>query len=183
MINRIRELMQLKEAVDALTKQSKELEEANNKSCAAFEEVKEQLSELKTHNSKLLAQAKSDVDEMKSLRQSLQQELYDFRLFKKELKKDMLGKAEKEFSEAKDLMEGEVSAFNEAKRKIDLKLNSIDKLDSEIRRLAEVTKNIKAQDFELVRHKKDMDILNKEKLELLRKIDSLERLVARYRRR
>jgi len=182
MITRIKELLQIKELVDQLTENIQELENANSKSCDEAEALRKELKTLFKENRTMLSQAQRDMKDMKNFRQELKHELYEFKLFKKEVRKQLIDTVEKDLSGAKVSMQNEVTGFNEAKKKLDTKLNSVGRMESELTKLQEITKNLNAADFDLVRHKKNLDRGEKEKRELLRKIDHLERLVARQRR-
>jgi len=146
------------------------------------ESFKRQIIELNTENNKALRQIKNDTGALKNFKDELKKELYEFKLFKKEIKKKFSEQIEKDISTIRESMKKDVSGFNDTKNKLDLKLNQVEKLDQEIKKLTTITKGINAADFELSKHKKNLDNNEKEKLELLRKIDNLERLVAKLRR-
>jgi len=183
MIKRIKELMQVKDAIDKLTEKTNLLEKAYSNSAKEAEKLRTELQENHKENQNALIQAKKDAEALKGFRKDLKSELYEFKLFKKDMRKEFLEKIGKELSQAKAKMEKDVSEFNNAKKKLDTKLGDVEKLDSEIQRLQAITKNISAADFKLTKNHHELEKINKEKLELMRKIDSLERLVACIRRR
>jgi len=75
-----------------------------------------------------------------------------------------------------------VHEFNDTKRKIDGKLSNVEQLEKEIKRLTSITQGLKKSDFELTNLKKNTAKSDAEKIELHRKLDSLQRLVAKMRR-
>ena len=54
---------------------------------------------------------------------------------------------------------------------------------SELSKFLDISRNIKKEDFELVRHSRNLAEMGREKLELMRKIDNLERMLSKMRRR
>jgi chromosome segregation ATPase len=183
MITKIKELMQIKDLIDDISKKVKEQEKAVVKSNEEVIEFKKQIIELNKENSKALKSIKKDSESIKSFKEDLKNELYDFKLFKKEIQEKFIEKIDSDIGSIKNTMKKDVSDFNETKKKLDLKLGKIEKLDNEINKLTSISKNIKVADFDLVKHKKNLDNNEKEKLELLNKIDNLERLCAKFKRR
>jgi len=58
----------------------------------------------------------------------------------------------------------------------------IKNISTEINKFSDISKNIKKEDYELTKFANQLLDLDKEKLELMRKIDTLERLIAKQRR-
>jgi len=183
MINKIRELMELKEVLDRLTEKTDKLDQSNARQAESAQMLHQQLGEILNENKKVLAQAKKDADSMREFRKALEKELYEFRLFKKEVRADMEKCLKNELGDLTLAAKEHVTGFNEAKKGIELKMDAMNRLDEEIKRLQAVVSQIKVQDFELSRHKKDMEKAANEKMDLIRRIDSLQTLVARMRRR
>ncbi|RME54297.1 hypothetical protein D6777_04255 [Candidatus Woesearchaeota archaeon] len=52
----------------------------------------------------------------------------------------------------------------------------------EVNKFKTIAKTLKETDFELVNHQKNLERLDREKLYLLKKIDTLERMIGKYRR-
>ena len=81
---------------------------------------------------------------------------------------------------------GELRQANELLEDSKKELIAIVKRTSEISALlnniSEIGKNIRKEDFELSRFGNQLMQMDKEKLELMRKIDTLERLISRMRR-
>ena len=53
----------------------------------------------------------------------------------------------------------------------------------EIGKFVEISKNIRKEDFELTKFARHLLEMDREKLELMRKIDTMERLVSKIRRK
>ncbi|MBT3407173.1 hypothetical protein HN415_00660, partial [Candidatus Woesearchaeota archaeon] len=182
MITKIKELMQIKDLIDDLTSKIQNQEKAITKSNEEVVEFKNQIIELNIENSKALKNIKNNTESIKDFKEDLKKELYEFKLFKKDIQNKFIEKIDSDISTIKNSMKKDVAEFNETKKNLDLKLNKIEKLDDEIVKLTNITKKLNAADFNLVNHKKNLDNNEKEKLELLNKIDNLERLCAKFKR-
>ena len=72
--------------------------------------------------------------------------------------------------------------YNELKENINKITEKVNNLSEEINKFTEISRNIKKEDFELTRFAHQLIEMDKEKLELMQKIDTLERLVSKMRR-
>jgi len=183
MITKIKELIQLRGVIDELTQKINEQEKAIKDSHEESIKLRKQIIAISNQNQKMLAKFKTDKDSLDSFKNNLENEFYDFKLFKKTLQENFSQKIESEFMNLKKDMENSVQEFNESKKKLDTKLSGIEKLDIEINRLVKVSTEIKQADFKLEKMAKEVKQSESEKTELHRKIDALERLVAKMRRR
>jgi len=60
--------------------------------------------------------------------------------------------------------------------------NKVNNLSSEIEKFTDISKNIRKEDFELTKFARQVLETDREKLELMRRIDTLERLISKTRR-
>jgi len=183
MISKIKGIMQLKEQIDMLSEKISKHETIVKESNREILELKKDINELGEQSRKILEKAKKDIDALSDFRKDLGQELYEFKLFKKDIRSAFLEKTEQDFGLIKKSMQQEITDFNNTKKKLETKLDSVVKLDQEVARLSKICQNIKSQDFELVRYKKETASAEAEKLQLLRKIDNLQKLISKRRRR
>jgi len=183
MITKIRELIQIRGVIDELTQKINKQEKAIKDSGEESIKLRKQIIDIKNQNQKMLAKFKTDKDCLDSFKNNLENELYDFKLFKNTLQEKFSSKIESEFNILKKDMGNSVQEFNESKKKLDTKLSGIEKLDTEINRLVKISTGIKQADFKLEKMAKEVKNSESEKVELHRKIDALERLVAKMRRK
>ena len=73
--------------------------------------------------------------------------------------------------------------YNELRKKAAEMLSKVNMTSEEIAKFLEISKSIKQEDFELTKFARHLIEMDREKLELMRKIDTLERLVSKIRRR
>ena len=187
MIKKVKELMQIKDDIDTLSIEVEKLKdgfsENSKESNKSITELKRSIQDIEKENKIFLKEIRKDIRSYGSLHEQIKKELYDFKLFKSELRTALVEKAEKDFSEIKETLKRDIEEFNRLKKGIDLKTEKMAELDKEINKLVDITKNIKAADFHLAKHKRQLEKDDREKLNLLRKIDSLERLAAALRRK
>ena len=86
----------------------------------------------------------------------------------------------KEFREA---LKKDAEDYNELRKKVAEILSRLNLTSEEINKFIEIGKSIKKEDFELTKFARNLMEMDREKLELMRKIDTLERLVSKIRRR
>ena len=76
----------------------------------------------------------------------------------------------------------DASQYNELKKDVLNISNTTQKLTDEINKFLTISQEIKKGDFELSKFANNLLVMDKEKLDLMRKIDTLERLVSKIRR-
>src|SRR3989344_2831652 len=164
MIAKIKELMNVKSDIDEINRNIEE-------NSRLIQDLKVQLESLKND----LIEAKKE-----------QKELYEFKLLKGQLQRKILDKFEEELQ--KDLevnresLKKDAEDYNELRKKAAEILSRLNLTGEEMGKFLEISKSIKKEDFELTKFARHLIEMDKEKLDLMRKIDSLERLVSKMRR-
>ena len=98
------------------------------------------------------------------------------------MEQHMLEKTDNELKQQLERIKTDVNSYNELKRELTIINNTITKLDAEIKKFTEISQHIKAKDFELEKYSRELSKRDNEKLELMKKIDTLERLLGKERR-
>jgi len=133
-----------------------------------------------------LTNFKDNLNIISESKESLKKEVYDFRLLKAQTQKNILEKFEQELSKElkvySEKLKNDLTEYNKLKEQTSFILAQIKNLSGEINKFTEVSQNIKKEDFELTKHAAKLQEADKEKLELMRKIDTLERLISKMRR-
>ena len=93
-----------------------------------------------------------------------------------------LGSLNEKFSEALHRLNSHISNYQQLDEKSSTIKQQLSSLESEIKKLQLISSSIKEKDFELEKFAKQLLTLDQEKLELMRKIDTLERLVSKQRK-
>jgi hypothetical protein len=170
MLQKIKDLMKVKEDIDLINKNIEE----NNKI----------ISELKDE---LVKNFKENLFVIKNLKEDFGKEIYEFKLLKAQLQKKILDRFEEELQ--KDLevnrqaLRKDTEDYNELRKKAAEVLSRLNLTSGEVNKFIEISKSIKKEDFELTKFARHLLDMDREKLELMRKIDTLERLVSKIRRR
>ena len=187
MLQKIKELMNVKDGIDAISKNI----ENNNRTVSELKDelssLKKELQENKKLQDEFLKNFKENIAIIKNLREDFGKELVEFKLLKGQLQRKILDKFEEELQ--KDLevnresLKKDTEDYNELRKKVAEILSRLNLTTEEISKFIEISRSIKKEDFELTKFARNLIEMDKEKLELMRKIDTLERLVSKIRRR
>ena len=187
MLQKIRDVLKTREDIDLMNRNIEE----NNKIISELKDelgsLKKELVETKKTQEEFLKTFKENLFVIKNLREDFGKELYEFKLLKGQLQKKILEKFEEELQ--KDLevnresLKKDTDDYNELRNRVAEILSRLNMASGEISKFMEISKSIKKEDFELTRFARQLIDMDKEKLELMRKIDTLERLVSKIRRR
>ena len=94
--------------------------------------------------------------------------------FEEELQKDLQVNRESLKKDAED--------YSELRKRVAEILSRLNMTSGEINKFLEISRSIRKEDFELTKFARHLLETDREKLELMRKIDTLERLVSKIRR-
>ena len=187
MLQKIRDLMKTKEDIDLINKNIEESNKIISELKAELESLKKELIETKKAQDEFLKNFRENLFVIRNLKEDFGKEIYEFKLLKAQLQKKILEKFEEELQKDlqvnREALKKDTEDYNELRKKVAEILSRLNLTSEEINKFIEISKGIKKEDFELTkfaRHLLDMDM---EKLELMRKIDTLERLVSKIRRR
>ena len=186
MINKIKDLMRIKELIDEINSNVKAHSDNVSSMKKEIDELKNQLTELKTNHDKFFKNFEENSSEIKEMKEDLRKEIHEFSLLKAQMHRKIIDKFEEELkSELKvcsESLKSEIGTYNEIKERMNSMLVKINALGGEINKFNEISRSIKKEDFELTKFAKQLLEMDREKLELMRKIDTLERLIAKMRR-
>ena len=190
MLQKIKGLMQIKEEIDKINEKLGSTTESTTNLKNDINALKEQLNshviQINEKSNEFFRNFDENINIIKNARDSFQKELFDFKLLKSQMQRKILEKFEEELQKELQVklenLNKDAGEYNELKKQItniSLKVNS---LSEEINKFLNVSRNIKERDFEMTHFAKQLLEMDGEKLELMRKIDTLERLVGRMRR-
>ncbi|MBS3114895.1 hypothetical protein J4448_07385 [Candidatus Woesearchaeota archaeon] len=187
MLQKIRDLMRVKDDIDAINKIIGE----NNKIISELKiqliELKKELNDTNINQQEFLKNFKENLNVIKNLREDFGKELVEFKLLKGQLQRKILDKFEEELQKDlevnREALKKDTQDYNELRKKVAEILSRLNMTSEEINKFIEISKSIKKEDFELTKFARNLMEMDREKLELMRKIDTLERLVSKIRRR
>jgi chromosome segregation ATPase len=187
MIDKLRNMAKVGEEVKKLRFDMKELQNEFGIIREGLEGLKDEMQQMREVHKKHNLDMEETKKAARMLNEEFKNEIYDFKLRKTELNKQVLHKFESELSEALDkqlkALSHDAGQYNNVRRDIEIITSTLANLTKEIDKFNRIASGIKERDYALGRHKKQLDAMDKEKLTLLKKIDSLERLVSKLRRR
>ncbi|MBI3027308.1 hypothetical protein HYY70_04280 [Candidatus Woesearchaeota archaeon] len=187
MLQKIKELMQTKKEIDLINKNIEENSRIISDLKAELESLRKELSVMNSSQKDFLKHFESDLQIIKNLKEDFGKELVDFKMLKAQLQKRILEKFEEELQRDlqinREALEKDMGDFTELRKKAAEMLSRLSLTSEEINKFIEISRNIKKEDFELTKFARYLMDMDKEKLELMRKIDTLERLVSKIRRR
>ncbi len=188
-----------KEIIDALD----EIKEKLNEQSVQLENQKRETDELKLHVDKKFEHMKTsfmrietrdstyfkEIDHQLNILTKLNERyggsLENLKLIRTGLMDQISDKVEqdvnKQLSNMVERMDADVNRYNELKQNLAGLTNSLEMLKGEINKFNSISKNVKETDFELVKHQRNIESMDRHKLELMQKIEHLERLVGRMR--
>ena len=148
--------------------------------------MKKEIGLLKDSQNNLVEKSKLDSSHIKEIKEELRNEINDFKLIKSRMEKKLVESFEREIKDELmprfERLSGVVKNFGKMDSKAESVTARFDAINDEISKFIDISKRIKKEDFELVRFANQLKTMDTEKLELMRKIDSLERLVSKMRR-
>ena len=187
MLQKIKELMKTKEDMDLINKNLEEGNKLTSELRIELESLKKELIENKKIQDDFLKNFKENLFVIKNLREDFGKEIYEFKLLKGQLQRKLLEKFEEELQKdlevSRDSLRKDTDDYNELRKKVAEILSRLNMTTEEINKFIEISRSIKKEDFELTRFARQLIEMDREKLELMRKIDTLERLVSKIRRR
>ncbi len=193
MIDKVKGLMAVGENLDEISKKVRSVADsvaAQSKELSAFKkevsELKSGIVKLNSESEKLVSSIDSQISGLKSSVDDLKKEVYDFKLIKADIKSKLVSELSETFREElrqeTRKLDLDVKNFNDLKNELSVLVGKFKSVELEIEKFRSIAQNIKAADFELTHHARELAKADQEKLTLMQKIDQLERLLSKLRR-
>jgi len=190
MLEKIKNLMRMQDEVgklnDRLAHTTLTVGQLKNELELLREESHEHSKKMNEKNAEIFKNFDENVNLMKNIKENFEKELFDFKLLKSQTQKKILDKFEedlqKELKINLEKLNNDANDYNEIKSQFSNMTAKVNILSEEIDKFLNISANLKEKDFEMTHFAKQLIDMDKEKLELMRKIDTLERLVSRMRR-
>jgi|TARA_B100001971_G_scaffold215114_1_gene257737 chromosome segregation ATPase len=190
MIQKIKDLMTIKEQIDVIKNNlnytTNSMNDLKTEIGTLKQQINENISSINDKNNEFFKNFDENLNLIKNTKQNFEKELFDFKLLKSQMQKRIVEKFEEELDkELKIQMETlkiDAGSYNELKENIAKITDKVNNLSEEINKFTAISSSIKKEDFELTRFANQLREADKEKLELMEKINTLERLVSKMRR-
>ena len=178
--------MQIKELLDDISEKVNKHNTTVTSLKLEFDSMKQDMGEIKTTNAELLKNLNENLDVIKQTKEDFEKEFYDFKLLKSDTQKNILKKFDEELQKElvthSEKLKKDADEYVKLKDQVATLVKSTSIVNDEVAKFKAISQSIKEEDFELTKFANQLLELDKEKLELMRKIDALERLVAKMRR-
>jgi chromosome segregation ATPase len=186
MLESIKNLMRMQQEVDAL----KSKLDLHSQSVETFTKemgaIHAELTTLRQTQQEMLKELEANLGKFSQIKEDMSKEVYDFKLLKSQLQKRLLDKFEEELKQELKVnvasLRKDLSDYEDMKASMKELLKRTEMTKQEMGKWMEISKSIKQSDFELGKFANQLRHADAEKLELMRKIDTLERLVSKMRR-
>lgn len=129
----------------------------------------------------------NDILSIKNLRADFERELAEFRMLRLNMEKNIAervsSQVESGIREHVERLKMDVQQYNNLKKEFEIFKDAFKAITEEITKLKTISSSIKEKDFEMTKFANQLLQMDRHKLELMQKIETLERLIAMERRR
>jgi len=178
MLSKIKDLVHTKELVDEITSTVNSHNEAVNEMTGEFSALRTELDAARKIQTEALKEFSKAQSKIVDLEKEFKQEIESFKTLKKQMQKKVHDDVETQTKKLMEDMQNQISGYKLIESDMKNVHSRISDTHAEIDKLNRISKIISEKDFELVKFVKLLEKSGNEKLELLRKIDNLERLIA-----
>ena len=178
--------MNVKELIDEVNNKVNSHSETVGSLNNEIAELKAHLSEIKSNQKEFVTNFKENVDVIKRVREDFEKEMYRFKGLKEKTQKSIMDKFEEELQkELKLQMESlkkDYGSYEEVKKGLSDVAVKLGSLNEEMTKFTNISSSIKEKDFVMEKFAKQLVDRDNEKLNLMKKVDTMERLISRMRR-
>ncbi|HIH37942.1 hypothetical protein J4460_08425 [Candidatus Woesearchaeota archaeon] len=190
MIHAIRNIQEIKQGIEKIKLDIEDLKKEQDSLKEAARSLQQETGDLASQiracslaHQELVSSVTDTQKDLSTVLNDLKKEVSDFRLMPTQLQEKVLLQSKQDMASFYDNVRIDMSKYHSLKEEV-LKTNSsLGDLKASIERFQVIAKTIKEQDFQLVKFTAQVERLEKEKYELEKKVDTMERLVSSMRRR
>lgn len=162
--------------------QNKKLDDFSNDLFHMKNTFDQKMKEFAENANSALLNFNTQIQSISELKSELSREINDLKLQKSQTMKKLMENTNDEFVTHLERIQTDANRYNDLKDQFGAITGKIDVIQGELDKFVGVSKNIKKEDFELTKYANKILSMDKEKLELMAKVDNLERLIAKMRR-
>src|SRR3989344_6285744 len=123
MLQKIKDLMRIQEEIDKISKKIDEQSSKVDSFSKEMAELKRQLEESNKSQKEFLGELKNNLGIIKESKESLQKEVYDFKLLKTHVQNKLMDKfneeLEKELKACKENLKADIKSYSEVKKDVE----------------------------------------------------------------
>ncbi|PIY60303.1 hypothetical protein COY95_02470 [Candidatus Woesearchaeota archaeon CG_4_10_14_0_8_um_filter_47_5] len=189
MIQKIKEVLAVKEEVATLKKDISQVREevsGLHQNICAVQKKMDDFARSLTQTTDTVVEQVSRMNaahgDITAIHEQFSSALREFQLETSRIEQKLLSHAQTEIAKSVERVRTDVRQYNDLKQELEVITRELQKLRAEIAKFTVISAHIKERDFEASSFAKKIFDADREKLELMKKVDTLERLVARMRR-
>jgi len=172
----------VKEDVGKLSQSIDELKNSHKEHSEKINGLTDAFNKMSKMNSDYNKSISVEIEKIVELKKSFETELNSFVFLKDKIKKELIenfkDNIKKEFN---SLNEESIKHF-ELKKDINESANLLKNFNNNVIKLNNISNSIKEADFELSKHFANMENTNRDKVELMKEVDRLRGILAKYKR-
>jgi chromosome segregation ATPase len=190
MLQKVRDALEARKIADELfvklDQQEKKLDEhgtAVEKVTVAVSELTDSISTMKSYHEELIGSLQSTLQAAQAMKAELSSNVINLKVLKSQLQSQLMDKVGEELQQLTSQFQGKVDSISRLQEEMMLIAADVNKMREEINRFTTISAHIRNMDFELGNYAQKLRSGEEEKLQLMRQIDSLQRLVSKMRQR
>lgn len=194
MFEKVKGILAIEDELAKLLNQTAECNGAINTNNDKINSLHEQLallydktSTIHSINKEISNALSNDILSIKNLRGDFERELAEFRMLRLNMEKAIAervsSQVESGIREQVERLKMDVQQYNNLKKEFEIFKDTFKTINEEITKLKTISSSIKEKDFEMTKFANQLLQMDQHKLELMQKIETLERLISMERRR
>ena len=172
----------LKDDVSELSKNIEELKDLHKNHSEKIELLSQHFENMNKTNSDFNKTIKEELGKISEIKKSFETELNSFIFLKDKIKKELIENFKENIKKEFNTLNEESIKHFELKKDINESANLLKNFNNNINKLNTISNSIKEADFELVKHFKNVENTNRDKVELMKEVDRLRGILAKYKR-
>ena len=181
------ELEKLKQDITEKAEETKRLQEDTKAQRSSIQEQQAFLEKLSKKQDDLLGTFSGEIDTLRRTNEQAKVEVHNLKTARVELKDDVVERFQQQLSKSLKAMEGKLEADT---GRIDALSESFQAITKELKdaraqigKFKDLAETIKESDYRLKEHAKALEQADQEKLRLMKRVDELESMMAKMKRR
>jgi chromosome segregation ATPase len=190
MIQKIKEMMAVKDMVQSLQKDMIELSSSFGGLREECSQLTKDIGVLSTHMNQVREDvattrqsAEEELGAVSNLQEKFSKAITEFQVQKTQLEKRMLEKAGAHVKPELDRFSSEIDRYGQLQKELDSVVAEMARVRGELTKFRRISGELKERDFSAATFAKEVFSADQEKLALMRRLDKMEKLVAAQRRK
>lgn|SRR3989344_4796565 len=172
----------IKEDVGKLIQRVEELKDLHKEHSEKISQLSLHFGSMNKSNSEFSKTIKDEIEKISEIKKSFETELNSFVFLKEKIKKELIENFKENIKKEFNSLNEESIKHFELKKDINESANLLKNFNNNITKLNTISNSIKEADFELAKHFENIENTNRDKVELMKEVDRLRGILAKYKR-